>query len=83
MIEQLIKENPSFPYQSNNKKLFKEAQISWSRLSQTQKTLVTQQRVDSIAVYRKKRLELLSGIILQNRIPTDLEPDSDDDCYDM
>jgi hypothetical protein len=41
MIEQLIKENPSFPYKSNNKKLFKEAQISWSRISQTQKTLVT------------------------------------------
>jgi hypothetical protein len=44
---------------------------------------VTQQRVDKIAVYRKKKLEILSQIVLHNRVPVDLEPDSDDDCYDM
>lgn len=63
LLEQLVKEQPSFPVGSNSKKLFKNITINWTSLSQTHKNLVTQQKVDGVAVYRRTRLELLSAIV--------------------
>ena len=46
MIEQITKENPSFPMAQQAVKLFKEGVINWSNLPQSYKNLVTEQRVN-------------------------------------
>jgi len=46
MIEQITKENPSFPMTQQAVKLFKEGMINWSNLPQSHKNLITEQRVN-------------------------------------
>lgn len=86
MIEQITKENPSFPMTNQAVKLFKEGTINWSNLPQSHKHLVTEQRVNQIQNYNKQRLTILNKILLEQQTGDGYDDtqyvDSDDDVFD-
>jgi hypothetical protein len=63
MIEQITKENPSFPITQSGMKLFRDYTINWSNLPQTHKHLVTEARVNSISNYSKHRFNTFKQIL--------------------
>lgn len=97
MIEQITRENPSFPYNQQRIKIFREGVINWNHLN-SKKNLVNQTRVDHITRYSKQRLANLAKAIEAGKgtgssdqyddqnlqleeETTELGDDSDDDCY--
>ena len=62
MIEQMTKENPSFPYNQQRMKIFRDGFINWQHLN-NKKSIVNQTRVEQISNYSRQRLERLSQSI--------------------
>jgi len=62
MIEQMTKENPSFPYNQQRIKIFKEGVINWKNQN-NKNGLLNQTRVDHITKYSKQRLANLAKAI--------------------
>lgn len=74
MIEQMTKENPSFPYNQQRIKIFKEGIINWSNQN-NKKGLLNQTRVDHITKYSKQRLANLAKAIESGKFPGGTEDD--------
>ena len=68
MIEQITRENPSFPYNQQRIKIFREGVINWQHLN-SKKNLVNQTRVDHITRYSKQRLANLARAIEAGKGP--------------
>lgn len=83
MIEQITKENPSFPITPNGIKLFKDYNINWASLPPAHKQLVTESKVSAIGIYSKQRLSNFIEVLKQQLagVYEESRDDSDDDCY--
>ena len=67
MIEQITRENPSFPYNQQRIKIFREGVINWQHMNK-KNNLVNQTRVDHITRYSKQRLANLARAIEAGKV---------------
>jgi hypothetical protein len=67
MMEQFTRENPSFPYNQQRVKIFREGVINWQQMNK-KNNLVNQTRVDHITRYSKQRLANLARAIEAGRV---------------
>ena len=83
MIEQITKENPSFPITPHGIKLFKDHNINWASLPPAHKQLVTESKVTAISNYSKQRLSNFVEVLKHQvaGVYDETREDSDEDCY--
>lgn len=62
MIEQMTKENPSFPYDQKRMKIFRDGYINWQHMN-SRRNIVSRDKVDQISNYSRDRLEKLQKAI--------------------
>ena len=97
MVYKITKENPSFPYNQQRIKIFRDGFINWQHLN-NKKNIVNQSKVEQISNYSRNRLEKLAKAIetgkqfvkesaegasksKKKKDLDDLGRDSDEDCY--
>jgi len=64
MLEQLTKENPSFPLHQTKCMIFKDGKVNWPEIQNRQTGFkVTQGSVDSLKTYTKQRIESMLKVV--------------------